>query len=120
MSFEYADIFDDLTAHMKWLFSLPKDVCSPAMVSASIRSFHMLYDASMWRLSVPAASTGPDGKIHYSWDKGRHHLELEIIPGEQAEFFYSDRENDKGYWGQLWTVGEPLPEMVVKALELVI
>ena len=57
--------------------------------------------------------------MFYSWDKGRHHLELEIIPGKVAEFFYRDRETGT-LWGEDYTIGDVLPSEGVDKLELFI
>ena len=61
------------------------------------------------RIPVPAAVTGPDGEMFYSWNRGPHHLELEIIPGQPAEWFYRNRETEE-YAGDDWTVGEIFPK----------
>jgi hypothetical protein len=66
-------------------------------------------------MPVPAACTGPDGQMFYGWDRGRYHLELEIVPGEPAYFFFCDRETDR-YWGEDFTVGDPLPGPVLAIL----
>ena len=55
--------------------------------------------------------------MFYSWDSGRHHLELEIIPGQPAEFFYRDRETEQ-FWGEDYTIGDRLPTRVVEKLSL--
>jgi GNAT superfamily N-acetyltransferase len=73
--------------------------------------------ASAYMMAVPSACTGPDGEIFYSWDSGRHHLELEIIPAKPAEFFYRDRETEQ-VWGDDYIIGEPLPPEAVKKLNL--
>jgi len=73
--------------------------------------------ASNGEIAVPAACTGPDGEMFYSWDSGRHHLELEIIPGKPAEFFYRDRETEM-VWGEDYIIGTSLPAAVVDKLSL--
>ena len=73
--------------------------------------------ATGFSLPVPAACTGPDGKLLYTWDRGRHHLELEIIPGQAAEFFYRDRETGE-LWGEDYTIGGPVPAGAVQRLHL--
>jgi hypothetical protein len=73
--------------------------------------------ASHGRVPVPSAGTGPDGEMFYAWKNGRYHLELEIIPGQPAEFFYSDRETGE-FWGEDFEVGTPLPPSIVSKLTL--
>lgn len=71
------------------------------------------------RMPVPAAMTGPDGQMFYSWDRGRHHLELVIIPGQPAEFFYRDRET-RETWFEEYEVGHRLPDDTVSRLRLLL
>lgn len=72
---------------------------------------------SQYRLPVPAACTGSDGEMFYAWDRGRHHLEAEIIPGQDVEFFYRDRETGQ-FWAEDYRPGDKLPSLVVAALTL--
>lgn len=72
------------------------------------------------RMPVPAACTGPDGQILYAWDKGRHHLEVEIFADQPAEFFYRDSDTGE-LWGEDHAItGGPLPSEVAEKLELFI
>lgn len=59
----------------------PPSISSETAFRAA-RAWRLAWDASDCRLPVPAACTGPDGQMFYSWDAGRYHLELEIVPGE--------------------------------------
>lgn len=67
------------------------------------------------RLPPAAACSGPDGVMFYSWDRGRYHLEVEILPDNTAEFFYRDRETEE-FWGVDITIGDPIPAEIVEAL----
>jgi hypothetical protein len=80
-------------------------------------AWRIIWLSSGGKIPIPAACTGPDGEMFYSWDRGRHHLELEIIPGQPSEFFYRDRETEQ-FWGEDYNVGDPLPDKVVEALPL--
>lgn len=80
------------------------------------RAWWAIWEATGFALPVPSACTGPDGQMFYSWDQGRHHLELEIIPGKPAEFFYRDRETGQ-FWGDDYTVGDALPTEVAQKLK---
>src|SRR5437588_11368997 len=68
-------------------------------------------------LLVPDACPGPDGELLYTWDRGDHHLELEIFADTPAEFFY---ENDaSGEVGEATLViGEPVPAEMLDRLQL--
>lgn len=79
--------------------------------------FAALSIASDHRLPAPASCSGPDGVMFYSWDRGRYHLEIEILPDDTAEFFYRDRETEE-FWGVDIAVGDPIPTKVVEILGL--
>ncbi len=51
------------------------------------------------RTPEPAACSGPDGQIFFSWNHGRHHLEVEFTEDDVAEWFYRDRETE-AVWGE--------------------
>lgn len=78
-----------------------------------------IWKATGYAINIPAACAGPDGKMFYSWDRGRHHLELEIFPGAVAEFFYRDRETGT-LWGEDYRIGDPLPSEAVAKLQFFI
>ncbi len=80
-------------------------------------AWRLIWKASVYKIPVPAAGTGPDGEMFYAWNAGRYHLELEIIPGQSAEFFYRDRETGE-FWGEDYEVGAPLPARIVSKLGL--
>jgi hypothetical protein len=44
-------------------------------------------------------------------------LELEIIPGQPAEFFYRDRESGE-LWAEDYAIGDPLPATAISKLKL--
>jgi hypothetical protein len=83
------------------------------------KAWWAVWEATTYALPIPAACTGPDGQMLYVWDRGRHHLELEIIPGQPAEFFYRDRETEE-LWAEDYIVGGPLPAEAVEKLKLFI
>lgn len=64
-----------------------------------------------FRMPTPAACTGPDGEVFFGWDRGRYHLELEIVPDQAAEWFFRDRMADK-YWLEYQGRGDPIPGRV--------
>lgn len=65
----------------------------------------------------PAACTGPDGEMFYSWDQGRHHLELEIFCDCTAEFFYIDRDS-KCFWGEDYVIEDPFSDDIKEKIAL--
>ncbi len=100
--------------YLKRVSTGERALITPQTASLALKAWRLLWMTSGGRLPVPAACTGPDGEMFYSWDCGRHHLELEIIPGQPAEFFYRDRETEY-FWGEDYTIGDPLPaELVAK------
>jgi hypothetical protein len=106
--------------HLEYLTRVSTSECAvitPTTAVLAARAWRDIWTASRGQMSIPAACTGPDGEMFYSWDRGRHHLELEIIPGQPAEFFYRDRETEQ-FWGDDYTIGDPLPARVVEKLTL--
>jgi len=67
-------------------------------------------------LPIPSAGTGPDGIMFYSWDKGDHHLEAEIFPDRDMEFFYRNRRTGE-LWGEDYAGGD-LPSGLLDKLSL--
>ncbi len=88
---------------------------TPGTALLASQAWHLIWRASNYKMPAPAACTGPDGKLFYSCDHGRHHLELEIIPGQDAAFFYRDRETGH-LWGEDYRIGDPLPTEAVAIL----
>lgn len=56
----------------------------------------------LWRLlrslasnaAIPEAAVTDDGGLFMSWDRGVHHLEVEILPEGKYEWFYRNRQTD--------------------------
>ncbi len=90
---------------------------TPDTARSASMAWRLIWKASDYKMPVPAAGTGPDGEMFYAWNAGRYHLELEIIPGQPAEFFYRDRETGE-FWGEDYEVGAPLPPKIVAKLGL--
>lgn len=90
---------------------------TPETASLAAKAWHLIWVASGGKMPVPAACTGPDGEMSYSWDRDRHHLELEIIPGKPAEFFYRDRETEQ-LWGEDYNIGDPLSDEAIAKVKL--
>jgi hypothetical protein len=105
--------------HLAWLdeVSSGPDASISSRVAAVARAaWESVREASAGRMPVPAACTGPDGEMLYSWDRGRHHLEVEILPDGPAEWFH--REEAVASWLEEWAPGSPLPAAVIEALHL--
>jgi hypothetical protein len=71
------------------------------------QAWREIWIASDFQMPIPSACTGPDGQMFYSWDMGRHHLELEISPDMSALFFYRDRQTAQ-VWSEDYHLGEHL------------
>lgn len=72
--------------------------------------------ATGYSMAVPSAGTGPDGVMFYSWDKGEHHLEAEIFPDRDVEFFYRNRRTGE-LWGEDYA-GRRVPDGLTEKLLL--
>jgi hypothetical protein len=88
---------------------------SPVTACRAAQAWVDVSEATGNALPVPAACTGPDGQMMYVWDKGRHHLELEIAADGTAEFFYRDRQTGE-LWGEEYRPGAQLAAEIVAKL----
>ena len=106
--------------HLNFLKRVSTGECppiTPETAHLASKAWHIIWKASDYRMPVPSAGTGPNGEMFYAWNSGRHHLELEIIPGQPAEFFYRDRESGE-FWGMDYDVGATLPVTIISKLTL--
>ena len=107
--------YKQLRDYLKCASTGERALITPKTAERAMKAWDKLWKASGYAMAAPAACTGPDGEMFYSWDRGRYHLELEIIPDEPAEFFYRDRETEQ-YWGEDYLIDDPLPAVVVATL----
>jgi hypothetical protein len=89
---------------------------SPDMAQQAWQGWQLLKAAAR-TLSVPDASSGRNGEFLYIWDRGDHHLELEIYPGGTADFFYAHRTAGH-LWGAEYRIGDPLNQDILERLKL--
>jgi hypothetical protein len=80
------------------------------------KAWRQIWVASGRKLPVPAAVTNADGKVFYSWDNDRYHLDLDIVPNEPASIFFCDRKKNE-YWCEDYQIGFPLPNAVIATLK---
>ena len=71
------------------------------------QTWKMLSSSMDRPLPVPDAAPGPDGQLLYTWNKGDHHLELEIFPNGPAEFFYLNRVSSET-WEEEYLIGNSI------------
>jgi len=107
--------YTQLRDYLRRVSTGERALVTPDTAGRAMRAWKVLWTASDYSMVFPASCTGPDGEIFYSWDRGKHHLELEIIPDGPAEFFYRDRETER-FWGEDYTIGNRLPAAVVEKL----
>ena len=100
---------------LKRVSSGDEPAITPETASRAAIAWREIWSASGGKIPVPSACTNADGKLFYSWDSDRYHLDLDIIPGEPAGFFFCDRQTDE-YWYEDYQIGSPLPEEVVAKL----
>lgn len=105
--------------HLDWLARLSTDddpPVTPETAARAVKLWEAIRSASGGRMPVPAACTGPDGEMFHSWDWGRHHLEVEIIPSKPVQWFYRDRETEE-FTGADQADGQPIPAVIVALVE---
>jgi hypothetical protein len=90
---------------------------TPQMAGLAWEAWNKLSVATENALPVPDAGPGPDGEILYTWDRGEHHFELEILPADPAEFFYRNR-NSGELWECEYVIGQPIPEAALAKAQL--
>lgn len=90
---------------------------TPETASKAGEAWQQIWLASGGKIPLPSACTNADGKVFYSWDCGRYHLDLDIIPRGPAAFFFCNRETDEN-WCEDYHIGDPLPNEVVLRLGL--
>lgn len=61
-------------------------------------------------LPVPAAAPTAEDGVQLVWDRGRHHLELDVDANGTFEWFYLDRDTDMTNSGDGIAVRAPVPE----------
>jgi hypothetical protein len=109
-----------LKEHFKYLKDISEGsepIVSKQTADLARKAWSLLWQETGYVLPIPSACTGPDGQILYSWDKGEHHFEVEIIPGKPMEFFYRNRKTGE-LWGEEYTLGDSLPAEAAKKLKL--
>ena len=101
---------------LKQISTVPHPSVSLATATAARIAWFAIWRASNYAIPLPAACTGPDGKLAYAWDRDEHHLELEFIPNQPAEFFYRNRAT-RELWGEDYIVGSRLSEEAIDKLK---
>jgi hypothetical protein len=76
---------------------------SPQLSRAAWNALEDIRDIVGPNLEVPDAIPGVDGKLFYTWKRGNHYLELEMLPDGSGEFFYRNTDD-----GETWTEGYKL------------
>jgi hypothetical protein len=66
------------------------------------------------RLAVrtPYAAVTEDGGVSMTWDRGRHHFEIEVLPDGNYDWFYMDRESNARSGEEGVRLGIYSPELV--------
>jgi hypothetical protein len=114
------DVATGHRVHREYLRRVSSDGRSPLITPATARKSWDLWlavrNAVGSSMPVPSAATGPDGVMFYSWDNGEHHLEAEIFPDRDTEFFYRNRSTGE-LWGEDYSGGS-LPAELLGMLKL--
>lgn len=71
----------------------PHGPLSPFLVKQILGLWESL-ERSLGALDPPHATVTPDEGFAMSWDRGRHHFEIEVDPTSTYGWFYMDRASD--------------------------
>lgn len=85
------------------------------VVKQAVMAWEAVWAASKGRMPVPAACTGPNGQMFCSWDRGRHHIELELASDEKPFWFWKDRETGE-YHGKECEISDAVPASILNAI----
>lgn len=94
--------YDRAYEHFDYLFECEEQglISAKTHRTAQLNTFH----ATFFRLGIPAACTGPNGELQFTWGRGQHHLEVDM-QDDGSDWFYRDRET-----GETWLleyIGKP-------------
>lgn len=90
---------------------------SPETAARAGDIWKLLGEAMHGTLPVPDVSPGPEGQLLFLWDKGEHHLELEVFADAPAEFFYRNRVSGV-LWGADYPIGTSFTEEIQEKLRI--
>jgi hypothetical protein len=104
-------------SHRRYLSGLVRDgSISENMHLSAMRIWKDIALAARVAAIFPDICPGEDGRLLYVWDDGIRHLEIEMIPDTDPEFYFLDRSTDRD-WNIVYRVGDPIPTDVINALE---
>lgn len=75
----------------------PHGSVSPSVVACARRSAD-----SLSSLGQPTACQTGEGGVYMCWEKGRHHLEVEVTPSRSIEWLYMDVESGRFDGGETY------------------
>jgi hypothetical protein len=73
--------------------AVPRGPLSPFLVKQILDLWSCL-ERALGPIDPPHASVTADLGFSMTWDRGRHHFEVEIGPGNSYGWFYMDRASD--------------------------
>src|SRR6266849_3437066 len=94
-----------------------QELITPRVARLAWNAWTAMSNSTGNALLVPDACPGPDGELLYTWDRGEHHLELEVFADTPAEFFYENDLSGEVSEATL-VIGEPVPAEVLEKLRL--
>jgi hypothetical protein len=109
---------DDATSETNWLEFVSRNA-TPEMYTRTLTTWSEVMTLTNWRLPRPSVGLGEDEEVMLCWDAGRHHFEIELIPGKPTEVFYRDRDTENS-WGTEWLPEDSVPEELLPYLEFFI
>ena len=90
---------------------------SQSTATLALRAWASISELLAQNLPVPDAAPGPEGQLLFVWNKGEHHLELEIFPDSPSEFFYFNRVTNES-WEDEYNANTPVSQQAKDKLSI--
>ncbi|HYK04996.1 MAG TPA: hypothetical protein VE974_24795 [Thermoanaerobaculia bacterium] len=97
---------------LEYLRSLPYSGATSSFIAASAERLWRSIRPTAGSLSVPDAVATETGGIFMSWDRGDHHLEIELMSSGRYDWFYRNRKTGAYGGGEDFPIQVIAPELV--------
>lgn len=107
-------------ADLAWTKHLKELTPSTELTRAASRLWVILRDTLGPYLPVPQFGRVEDKTFQFVWDRGIHHVDIELRSVDRYEWFYLNRRTGFSDGGEDFMVDAPLPSSLVTRLKFVL